>query len=162
MASRKASAGTRCALAIVERTRRRIRLDRARLQRVLDAALAARRLRACSLTVLLVDDHESAQLHAQHFQDPTATDVMTFPDGGTDPETGLRHLGDLAVGVEVARREAAKRKRRVGDELILYALHGLLHLIGFDDVTPAKQRRMWAEQRRLLAAEGITLEAEPG
>jgi probable rRNA maturation factor len=162
MASRKTPASARCELAIIDRARRRARLDRARVQRVLDAALAARRLRACSLSVLLVDDDESARLHAQHFQDPTATDVMTFPDGGTDPETGLRHLGDLAVGVEVARREAATRRRRVGDELILYVLHGLLHLIGFDDVTPAQQRRMWAEQRRLLAAEGIPLEAEPG
>lgn len=142
---------------------RRIRFDRPRLRRVLTAALAesAHAHQACALSVLLVGDAESQRLHAEHFHDATPTDVMTFPDGSEDLASGRLLLGDLAVGVDVARREAERRDRAAGDELTLYILHGLLHLIGYDDVTPAKRRRMWAAQRRLLAAEGIAIENQP-
>jgi probable rRNA maturation factor len=86
---------------------------------------------------------------------------MTFPDGSADPASGRLLLGDLAVCVDVAAREAKARGRPLADELTLYCLHGLLHLIGYDDVTAAKQKRMWNAQRRLLASEGIVIEATP-
>ena len=151
----------RLALTILNRSGKRPRYGRARLQRVLDAAVKEAGIRRASLTILLVGDEESAALHAQHFNDPTTTDVMTFPDGSENPATGILHLGDLAVCVDVAAREGEARERSTGDELTLYCLHGLLHLIGYDDVTPAKQARMWKAQRRLLAAEGIALEPRP-
>ncbi len=153
--------GPRLALAVLDRTGGRTRIGRARLQRVLDAAVAEAAIARASLTVLLVDDGESARLHAAHFADPTPTDVMTFPDGEIDPESGLLHLGDLAVGVDVARREAAARGQKVADELTLYVLHGLLHLVGYDDVTPGKLKRMWEAQRRLLAEVGVEIEERP-
>jgi probable rRNA maturation factor len=152
----------RLALTILNRSGQRPRYGRARLLRVLDAATKEAGIRRASLTILLVDDVESAALHRQHFNDPTTTDVMTFPDGSPNPATGILHLGDLAVCVDVAAREGAARERRTGDELTLYCLHGLLHLIGYDDVTPAKQKRMWQAQRRLLAKVGIAIETTAG
>ncbi|MBA3686883.1 MAG: rRNA maturation RNase YbeY [Planctomycetes bacterium] len=137
------------------------RLDRARVAAVVGAALAEAEAGSCALNVLFVSDARSAQLHGQHFADPTPTDVMTFPDGSRDPRDGRTLLGDLAVGVAVARREAISRGRPVGDELTLYILHGVLHLLGYDDRRSAAQRRMWAAQRRLLAAVGIALEVRP-
>jgi probable rRNA maturation factor len=151
----------RCRLSLIDRSGRKPRLNQARLQRVLDAALAGARISDAALTILLVADAESAALHGEHFADPTTTDVMTFPDGSADPASGRLLLGDLAVCVDVAEREARARVRPLADELTLYCLHGLLHLVGYDDVTPAKQLRMWKAQRRLLAAEGITLELRP-
>ena len=141
------------------------RFARARVRSVVEAALAAAKGRkpsaGWSLTVLLVDAARSAELHGQHFADPSATDVMTFPDGTTDPASGRLRLGDLAVCVDVARSEAARRGRPVADELTLYILHGVLHLLGHDDRDDASRARMWRAQRRLLAAVGIELEAEP-
>ncbi|MBA3700415.1 MAG: rRNA maturation RNase YbeY [Planctomycetes bacterium] len=151
----------RLALTILNRSGKRPRYGRARLQRVLDAATKEAGIHRASLTILLVGDDESASLHGQHFNDPTTTDVMTFPDGAEDPATGIPHLGDLAVCVDVAAREGAARERTTGDELTLYCLHGLLHLIGYDDVTAKKQTRMWQAQRRLLGKVGITIEARP-
>jgi probable rRNA maturation factor len=152
----------RLALTILNRSGKRPRYGRARLQRVLDAATKEAGIRRASLTILLVDDKESAALHGQHFSDPTTTDVMTFPDGSENPATGILHLGDLAVCVDVAAREGAARERSAGDELTLYCLHGLLHLIGYDDVTPKKQTRMWQAQRRLLGKVGIVIEKIAG
>jgi probable rRNA maturation factor len=136
-------------------------LDRSLVRRAVAAALAEDGMAACALTVLLVDDAGSARLHGEHFDDPTPTDVMTFPDGQDDPESGRHRLGDLAVGVAVARREAARRGVPVAHELTLYVLHGVLHLLGHDDVDARDQAAMWRVQRNLLAPLGIALEEKP-
>jgi probable rRNA maturation factor len=138
-----------------------VEIDQTRIEAVVDAAVAEDGLEACALTVLVVDAAESARLHLEHFADPDATDVMTFPDGSEDPESGLTLLGDLAVCADVAQREAAERGRSPRDELTLYVLHGLLHLLGYDDVDAGDQREMWQTQRRLLAPLGIVIEEDP-
>jgi probable rRNA maturation factor len=137
-------------------------VDAALCQRAVDAALAEDAMDGCQLVVRLVDDAESAALHRQHFGDPEATDVMTFPDGTTDPESGRHRLGDLAVGVGVARRVAAERGRPVAEELALYVLHGVLHLLGHDDRDAGDRAAMWGVQRRIMADLGIEIGAEPG
>jgi len=142
------------------------RFDRGRVRTVVEAALAAAGgpvpEHGWLLSVLLVGEARSGELHDLHFADPAPTDVMTFPDGTPDPESGRVHLGDLAVCVAVARVEAARRKRPMADELTLYILHGVLHLLGHDDHEVRARRRMWRAQRALLADVGIALEAEPG
>lgn len=131
---------------------------RALAQRAVDAALARDGLDRRQLCVLLVDDAESARLHREHFDDPAPTDVMSFPDGAEDPESGLQRLGDLAVGLDVARRLAAERGRPVAEELALYVLHGALHLLGFDDVDDADRAEMWRVQREIMAALGVAID----
>jgi probable rRNA maturation factor len=127
-------------------------------QRAVDAALAMDRLRKRSLCVLVVDDAESARLHGQHFDDSTPTDVMSFPDGAPDPASGLTRLGDLAVGLEVARRVAKQRGRPVDEEIALYVLHGTLHLLGHDDIEDADREAMWTVQRAVMSKLGITID----
>jgi probable rRNA maturation factor len=136
-------------------------LDRPAIRAVVAAALAEDSHPPGDLVVRIVDDAESARLHGEHFSDPTPTDVMTFPDGTTDPATGRLLLGDLAVGIDVARRVAAERGRRPRDEMTLYVLHGLLHILGYDDRDDADRAEMWEAQRRLLATVGIVLDG-PG
>lgn len=152
-------------ISIIDESTQRPRLNRARLQRLLDAALRggrhAQAKATASLTILLVDAAASARLHLAHFDDGEATDVMTFPDGTVSPRPARIHLGDLAVCVDVAIREAGVRGVPVADEITLYILHGLLHLVGYDDTTRAELTRMWAAQRRLLAAEGIRIDKDP-
>ncbi len=148
-------------ISIVNQSGRKPEFDLKKIQAVVDTALAEDRLDNCMLTVLLVEDSECARLHASHFGDDEPTDVMTFPDGATDPESGRRHLGDLAVGVDVASRVAAEKGRAEADEVCLYVLHGVLHLLGYDDEDERDLAEMWGVQRRLLATVGIDLEAEP-
>lgn len=142
-------------------------LDRAVLAAAIERALADDDRRGCALTLLVVDDATAGALHGEHFGDPETTDVMTFPDGSTDPESGREHLGDVAICADVARRVAAERaggrdpEAVAAEECVLYAVHGLLHLLGYDDVDPADRRAMWDRQRETLAAVGITIEAQP-
>jgi probable rRNA maturation factor len=151
----------RLRLTVISETAPRIRLQRARLQALLERVLAEARIRRASLTVLLVDEAESARLHLLHFGDPAATDVMSFPDGTPAQRRGGVHLGDLAVCVAVARRAAVGHGMGLSEELTLYILHGLLHLVGYDDRSARGLARMWAAQRRLLATVGIRLARTP-
>lgn len=102
------------------------------------------------VTVALLDDAEMDRLHRAHSGVPGTTDVLGFPG---DDDGGV--TGDLAVGVEVAAREAGARGRSIESELVLYVVHGLLHLLGERDHDAASRRRMVDAQDRLLAAMGL-------
>ena len=150
---------TRCQINLLEADN--IPLNTERLHTIIDDACKQDELENVQLNVLIVNDEESARLHGDHFNDPTTTDVMTFPDGSPDPESERTHLGDLAVCIDVATREAEKRSATVDDELTLYIVHGFLHILGYDDQTPEDRAEMWQAQYELLLRHGITIEAQP-
>jgi probable rRNA maturation factor len=89
---------------------------------------------------------------------PGPTDVLSFPFEEPGPEsaergseaTPDRYLGDIAISVETARRQATRWGVSLARELALLVIHGTLHLAGYDHHTPAARRRMWRVQARLL------------
>lgn len=91
-----------------------------------------------------VDEREICELHEQFFGDPTPTDCISFP------LKGPQLLGDIFVCPQIALTYAQKYGKDPFEELILYVIHGLLHLIGYDDMdvkSRAKMRR--AEKRHM-------------
>jgi len=62
----------------------------------------------------------------------------------------------VVASAETAQREGRARAIDPRDELLLYVVHGVLHLLGFDDHAPGDRRRMRAAERRALRAAGIT------
>jgi len=91
------------------------------------------------IEIVLVDRAAMAKVHGSFLGDPTETDVITFP------------YGEILVCPAVARDQAPVYGVEIESEILLYALHGLLHLAGYDDTTPAKARTMSAAQEKLLA-----------
>lgn len=91
------------------------------------------------ITIVLVSDRRIAALHRQFMNVPGPTDVITFQEG------------DIFVSVETAQRHAERFGCSLQEELRLYALHGLLHLRGFDDRTAEQARVMEAAQRRIIS-----------
>ncbi len=79
-----------------------------------------------------------AQVHDSFLGDPTETDVITFP------------YGEIVVCPSVARDRAPEFGLKVEQEVLLYPLHGLLHLVGYDDTTSAKAKTMARAQAQLL------------
>ncbi len=111
------------------------------------------------IAIALLDDAEMDRLHRAHCGVEGTTDVLSYPDPDGLDSPGL--VGDLAIGVEVARREAEARGRRIEEEILLYAAHGLLHLAGERDDTPEGAASMRAAQDRIMQAMGLPLtEAE--
>ena len=104
------------------------------------------------LSLVFLTDPALAQVHADFMDDPSATDVITFEG---DSAAGL--AGEICVSADTARAYAQEHGRDFATELTLYLVHGWLHLAGYDDLRPAKKRRMRAAEARalkLLAAHG--------
>ena len=149
------------------------------IARQVGLALAASKApRPASVTVVVTDDEEVAELNQEHMGHEGPTDVLSFPmlrpddfgrSGGADTartgerssEPGSRgrtHIGDIAISVERAADQAADgRGGQTGDvqwstadELRLLVTHGTLHLCGWDHARPADEAAMRALERRLL------------
>lgn len=123
------------------------------IQILVDAALAdnAKGSPHHQLNIMFVDPQESTALHQEHFNDHSSTDVMSFPDNSYDPHTQCMHLGDLAICVQVAETSAAQRGLSTSEEIMLYIIHGLLHIVGYDDHDPQERLEMWNKQKQLMA-----------
>lgn len=87
--------------------------------------------------VRLVNDPEISRIHQEWMDDPTPTDVISFPCT-EDPGPSLEppYLGDIAISVDTAEFQAREAGIAVMDELKLLCIHGLLHLLGHDDTNP--------------------------
>jgi probable rRNA maturation factor len=95
-----------------------------------------------------VDDVEMGRLHEMWLGDPTPTDIMTFPYDDADGEQG----GDILISVDTADTNAREHGWDTGEELRFLALHGLLHILGWDDHEDADRRAMLERQHALLTA----------
>lgn len=123
------------------------------LRKWLPLAHAALRAPLAEMSVALVGDVEMSRLHEQFLEIAGPTDVLTFP---LDLDRRGRPLsGEVVVCVPEARRRAGSAKTAVERELLLYALHGMLHLCGFDDRTAAGFKRMHRTEDRILTRLGV-------
>jgi probable rRNA maturation factor len=108
----------------------------------LDAEVAEGRGFCC----LIAGDAELRRLNRQFRGRDYPTDVLSFPAGSQvgDLRHDLRHLGEMAISYQTARRQAAEYGHGVDQEIEILMLHGLLHLLGMNHET---------DQGRMLSAE---------
>jgi probable rRNA maturation factor len=129
----------------------RRKLDRRRLARV---ARAVMRAEGChpqaELTVVIGDDAWIQELNRTYRRRDRATDVLAFPQGA-GPEGEPPALGDVAISAETAERQAAEVRHSLAREVEILLAHGILHLTGWTDETPARRERMMARTKELLA-----------
>ena len=127
-------------------------LDFAALKAAAQLVLAGEGVTAADVILAFVDNPHSHRLNMQFLRHDEPTDVLTFPY--SDP--GAKKLeGEVVIGFEVARENAADRGHPVAAELALYAIHGCLHLCGYDDKTPPGAAEMREKERHYLAAAGL-------
>jgi probable rRNA maturation factor len=87
-----------------------------------------------TLTVLFCGDEEIAALNGAWRGKPRPTDVLSFEGGGATAE-GTAHLGDLAISLDTASRQARRAGHPAAREIEMLLTHGLLHLMGYDHET---------------------------
>lgn len=117
------------------------------------------------VTLLLTGDARIRDLNARFRNKDSATNVLSFPaldDGGQaalrgggalpeNPVPGPVQLGDIAVAFETVEREAESEGKPVGHHLSHLAIHGFLHLVGYDHQTGDEAEAMEALERDVLA-----------
>jgi probable rRNA maturation factor len=108
-----------------------------------------------ALTIAIVPDARVHALNRRYRRKDKPTDVLSFPcdEGASRRGRGSRYLGDIVIAAGVARRQARQAGHSFQTELRVLALHGLLHLLGYDHETDAG--RMSRVERRLRAKGGL-------
>jgi probable rRNA maturation factor len=126
------------------------RVKNARLDQIARKTLRSE-LASASLTVYITSDAEIRKLNRQFHGTNAPTDVLSFPMHEHRDETASRpYLGDVVISYDRARVQARAAHWRIADELDLLAVHGILHLLGYDDLTPRKRAAMWKRQSEIL------------
>jgi probable rRNA maturation factor len=110
------------------------------------ASVAPARARG-AVTVAIVTDARVRQLNRRFRRKDASTDVLSFPSD----ERG--YLGDIVIAAGIARRQAREAGHPAGSELRVLALHGLLHLLGYDHERDAG--RMARAEARLRRRGGL-------
>ncbi len=137
----------------VSDTQSHLAVDPDQLSALIRRTLAAQGVDRASISVALVDDPTSRVINARHLGHDWPTDVISFELSDPD-QPGL--AGELVVSAEMASTTAAEVGADPFAELALYVVHGLLHLCGLDDATPAQAAAIRRREGEILAAEGLT------
>ena len=125
---------------------RTVRLDLPKIRRIVEVALplcvGKPRKKGLVLPpeveITLLGEAAIAKVHGEFLEDPTPTDVITFEHG------------DILIGVPIAAANARKFRHPADHEVALCAIHGLLHLLGYDDLTEKEKVIMHARQEEIL------------
>jgi probable rRNA maturation factor len=140
-------------------------VDAADLARAIVAALRAEGHLQGELTLVVTGDEEVQALNLQFLGEDHPTDVLSFPSAEEASEPGrpvfitapdaepeaAAYLGDILIALPFARRQAGDLGRELRAELRLLAVHGTLHLLGYDHAEPEEEAIMWARQDAILA-----------
>lgn len=126
------------------------------------AALAHGERAGLRVDVVLVDDETLTGLHGRFLGDPTPTDVISFDllGEGTPAAEDPGPDAELYISLDCAQRVSVERGVSVARELTLYAVHGALHLCGFDDHEPEERAAMRVAERTVLG--GLGFEEDQG
>ncbi len=102
------------------------------------------------VSVVLCDDKTIQELNLRYLGHDYPTDVLSFPlsEGELTGQTKL--VGEIIISVETAERNAKKYRQTLEQELSRLAVHGTLHLLGYDDATPQQRRKMRGKERKYL------------
>jgi probable rRNA maturation factor len=111
------------------------------------------------LAVMLTDDSGIRTLNLNWRSIDKPTNVLSFPalqpPGGQEPDDAPRMLGDLAIAYETTRREADEEQKPFHHHLSHLAVHGFLHLVGYDHEKDGEAEVMESLERDILASLGI-------
>lgn len=129
-----------------------VRVDRRRIRSTISAILRDHGPATCRISVAVVDDPTIHDLNRQFLQHDYATDVLSFVLEST-PEL---LEGEIVVSGDTAVAQASEYGTTPEDELMLYVVHGTLHLVGFDDHEDADRAEMRRAEQTYLRADGAT------
>lgn len=114
-------------------------------------------IQSSEINVAVVDNATIHETNRQFLQHDYPTDVITFPWNENEDETDKPLQGDIMVSAEMARQVAGEYGWAADDELLLYVIHGTLHLAGYDDHTDDDRAVMRERETHYLDSLGIDI-----
>lgn len=133
-------------------------IDPKRVREIVKAVIRNEGQRADEMAVYFVETTEICSLHEEFFDDPGLTDCISFPMDS--PEETPRFLGEVFICPSTAIQYCLREGGDPRAEATLYLVHGLLHLMGYDDIETRDRKVMRAEESKhmeLLRAKNLIL-----
>jgi probable rRNA maturation factor len=131
------------------------------MEKALHAAAEAEKLPPVELSVTIVDNAAIHALNKKWRQVDRPTDVLSFPLWEPDEEWVMEEgeeavsLGDLVISIEKAKEQAEEFGHSLKRELGFLAVHGFLHLLGYDHETKEQEEEMFSRQEEILSRIGL-------
>jgi probable rRNA maturation factor len=129
-----------------------VAVDRARVRETISKVLEGESIGDAEVSLAFVDNQTIQPLNKRYLQHDEPTDVLSFP---LSEPNARRLAGELVISAEIAKVQAEEHGHPVQAELALYVIHGLLHLCGYDDKTPAGAAAMHERERYYLEHLGL-------
>ena len=123
-------------------------IDEEKLKKIITLLLKKLDVNTDELSIHFVSKEKIADLHDQYFDDPTPTDCITFPLEGD--ATPYNILGEIFVCPKVAIEYSQDHAIDPHEETLLYVIHGILHLIGFDDIEEKDREQMRKKEKSCM------------
>lgn len=102
------------------------------------------------ITLRLTSDGELRQMNQTFRGIAKTTDVLAFNQDMIDPETSRLYLGDIIISVDRALQQAPENDHSLEEECAFLAIHGTLHLLGYDHYKPEEKQEMWQLQDKIF------------
>jgi probable rRNA maturation factor len=129
-----------------------ISADFDRLEKLIRSICAEFKLANASISIAIVDDKRTIEVHSQFLNKQNTTDVISFDLSDEDDDC---KSFELVINADVAKRQSDARGHSTEAELALYITHGMLHNLGFDDIDEAQAEKMHKTEDRILQKAGF-------
>lgn len=127
-------------------------IDQERISAAVRAVLEAEKIRSAEISIAVVDDPTIHQLNVRYLEHDYATDVLSFVLSAEEDD----HLeGEVIVSADTAISSAESYAWSAADELLLYVIHGMLHLVGYDDHSDQQRETMRSREQHYLTQFGL-------
>ena len=132
--------------------------DYAYLDKVIAKTLETENVTGAVFSIIFVTLEEIHELNRQYRGIDRPTDVISFAleDSADFEVTGLRVLGDIYISLDKAKSQAEEYGHSLKRELCFLAVHGMLHLLGYDHMKKDEEEIMFNLQDEILESAGIT------
>lgn len=138
---------------VIANRQRTKQLDTRLLKQIVQTLFAELKLTGAELGINLVGNREMTLVNETFLQHEGSTDVITFDHEEKPPAKNEKRKaihGELFVCVDMAMAQAREFKTSWQSETVRYVVHGVLHLLGYDDLQPQLRREMKREENRLM------------
>ena len=140
----------------VRNCQRRVTIDTGKLEQAAAAVLHGEKVHHATISLAVVADPAIHALNKQYLDHDYPTDVLSFVLEDSDELLE----GEVVVSIDTAERQAKEYAWSAEEELILYVIHGMLHLVGYDDHSDEDRGEMRRLEEQYLKSLGIVPPAQ--
>ncbi len=130
----------------------KLRVDRNETVKLVQRVLEGEQCQNGEVNIVFVDDKMITELNTEYLNHHYTTDVLSFR---LSEENEKKLDGEVYVNVSQAKRQATEYRVAVKNEIGRLVIHGTLHLLGYEDNTPGKKRRMSKKEDFYLGNSGL-------